>query len=118
MTKGQMRLTRTAIRGLSLILTVLILVYLNIKTKENLGLIAKFKYETLDTIKADSLDTEQKLSLLGNETTRFSGQILEDTSHVREGVHFLMGVIGLLIVSEFGLFVFKRRRRTDQTHDG
>jgi hypothetical protein len=109
-----MNLTRTIIRGLLSALAILILIYLNVKTRDNIGLVAEFKFETfdkmMDNIKSDSLYMKQRLGILHNETTRFTGQILEDTSHVREGIHYLMGVLGLFITSELGFFLIKRKK--------
>ena len=107
-----MNRTHYILRGILLLLTILLLVYLNRKTDDNIGLIAKFKFETLNNIKGDSLDTNYKFDLLDNEATGFSGQILEDTSHVREAVLYLIGVVGLLIAAELGFFITERRRTT------
>lgn len=98
---------------LLLLLTIIILIYLNIKTGDNIGLIGEFKYQTLDTIKANSLDTKNKFDLLNIEASKFSGQILEDTSHVREAVNYLIGLIGLFIVVELG-FLYAKRKAVDK----
>ena len=105
-----MNLTRTILRILLLLLTVLILFYLNIKTEDNIELIAEFKFKTLEHIKTGSLDIEHKLDLLDNETTRFSGQIIEDTSKVREAIIYLIGMVGLLIAVEITFSIAEKRR--------
>lgn len=86
-------------------LTGLILIYLSIKTMDNVELVREFRYQTLDTIKADSSDKRHKFDLLDNETTKFSGRILEDTSHVREAVNYLIGLMGLFIIIEFSFLI-------------
>ena len=77
------------------------------KTEKSIGLITKFKFETLERIKTDSLDTTYKLDLLDNITDKFSGQILENSSHVREAIQYLIGVIGLYVAIELVFFIIK-----------
>ena len=72
--------------------------------------IARFKLETLNKIKADSLDTKHKLDLLINETTKFNKQFVEDSPRVKDGIRYLIGVVVLLIVVELGFFITERRR--------
>lgn len=98
------------LRGALLFLIVLLLIYLNRKTDDTIGQIVRFKLETLNKIKNDSLDTERKLDLLVDETTKFSEQIIEDSPHVKEGVRYLIGVVGLLIAVELAFFIAKRKR--------
>ena len=47
-------------------------------------------------INKDSLDTKGKLDLVVNETSKF----IDDSSRVRKGIHYLIGLFGLLIAAE------------------
>lgn len=104
-----MKRTKYILRGTLLLAIVLLLINLIIKTDEYFGRIAKFKLETLKTIKTDSLDTAHKLDSLFNETTKLSTQITGESPGVRDGVRYLMLVVGLLIAVELGFFITKRR---------
>lgn len=110
-----MRRTRYIIRAILLLWTILWFAYLNIKTTDNIGLVAEFKFETFDNlmgnIKSDTLYREQKLDVLDNKTTRFTGQILEDSSDVREGILYLMGTLALFIVIEVTFSIGDRKKR-------
>ena len=75
--------------------------------------IARFKLETLNKIKNDSLDTKHKLDLLVDETTKFNKQFIDNSPHVKEGIRYLIGVVVLLIVVELGFFITERRRTGD-----
>jgi hypothetical protein len=103
-----MNRTKYILRGTLLILIVLLLIYLNGKTDDNIRRIAKFKLETFNKIKADSLDSEDKFDLLVNETTKFTERIAQDSPHIRDGVRYLIGVVVLLIVIELGFLIAKR----------
>ncbi len=105
--------THYILRGLLIIVTVLLLFYLNRKANDNIELIEKHKFETLDNIKDDSLNTKYRFDLLDNEATKFSGQIFEDTYHIKKAINYLIGVIGLLIAVELG-FIFSERKKTNK----
>jgi hypothetical protein len=105
-----MNTAKYILRGTLLLAVVLLLIYLNGKNDDNIARIAKFKFETFNKIKADSLDTEHKFDLLVNETTKFTEQMIEDSPQMREGVRYLIGVAGLLIAVELGFLIAKRRR--------
>ena len=108
-----MNRTKYILRGTLLLLIVLLLINLYRKTDDNIARIAKFKIETLNKIKTDSLDTEHKFDLLVNETTKFNKQFIEDSPHVKDGIRYLIGAVGLLIAVELGFF-FKEGRRTGE----
>ena len=105
-----MNRTKYIIRGTLLLLIVLLLINLYRKTDSNIARIAKFKIDTFNKINTDSLDTEHKLDLLVNETTKFNKQLNEDTPHIKEAVRYLFGVVGLLIAAELGFYITKRRK--------
>ena len=105
-----MNWAKYVIRGTLLLLIILLLVYLNRKTDNTFRRITKFKLETLNKIKTDSLDAKHKFDTLVSETTKFSRQISEDSPHVKESARYLIGVVGLLIALELGFFIAKRRR--------
>jgi hypothetical protein len=111
-----MNRTRYIVRGVLILLTALMLLYLNRKTDHNIGLVAKFRFETLDNVTADSFDAKYKLELLDNAITKFSGQVLEDTEHVRKGVQYLIGLVGLLVLAELGFAIATKRRTDKQTN--
>ena len=97
------------IRGTLLLLIVLLLINLFRKTDSHMARIAKFKIETLNKIKTDSLDTERKLDLLVDETTKFNKRLNKDSPQINEALQYLIGVVGLLIASELVFFISKRR---------
>ena len=104
-----MNRTRNIFRGLFFLLAVLLLIHLNRKTDVNLGVIAKFKYETLNKIKSDTLGSKAKLDLLVQETTKLNEQISQDSSHAQDVLYYLMGVVALFIGSEL-IFSIKAKR--------
>lgn len=87
------------------LLTVLLLVRLNRKTDDTVVTIAKFKFNTIEKLRTDSLDSKHKLDLLLNETTKF----IENSSHVRKEIHYLTGLLTLLIVVELGFLIREKR---------
>ena len=102
--------TKYILRATLLLLTISLLVNLFRKTDDHIGVIAKFKLETLDKIKADSLNAKHKFDLLVNETTKFSRQMDEDTPHIKEAVAYLIGIVVLFIAVELGFSIAERRR--------
>ena len=93
------------------LLAVLLLIYLNKKTDDNTATIAEFKFKTIEKIRTDSLDTKHKLDLLVDDTTKF----IDGSTHVRKGIHYLMGLLALWGVVEFGFLILERKndRRRD-----
>jgi hypothetical protein len=100
--------TKYIIRGALLLLIVLLLINLTRKT-DDMAKIAKFKFELLNKIKADSLDAEKKIELLVNENAKFNEQVMTDSPHIRSGLRYLFAAVGLLIAVEFGFFISRRR---------
>jgi hypothetical protein len=105
-----MNWTKYILRGTLLLLIVLLLINVVRKTNNNMGRIVKFKLDTLNKIKSDSLDTEHKLDLLVNKSTEFTGQIMDETPQLKEGMRYLIGAIVLLIVFELSFFIAERRK--------
>jgi hypothetical protein len=97
--------TKRIFRIIFVLLTVVLLVNLNRKADANTESIAEFKLKMIEKIRTDSLDSKHKLDLLLNETTKF----VDDSSHVKEGVHYLMRLLGLWVVIE-GVFLFLKKR--------
>ena len=110
-----MNLTRYIIRGLFVLLTGIILLYLERMTDDNVEKIAKFKFETLATIAKDSLDSKDKFDRLNYATIKFSGLIHADSSNVRQAFQYLIGLVGLLVVFELIFFATKRKNETKKT---
>ena len=110
-----MNRTRYIFRGLFLFLTVSLLLYLNKKTDDNVATIAEFKFETLVNIEADSLDPRSESDFTVDETTRFTGQIIEDSSHVREGINYLIGILGLFTIVELVFAMVAKRKSVEKT---
>ena len=100
-----MNLARYIFRVVFFLLTVLLLVNLNRKTNDNVGTIAEFKFKMIEKLRTDSLDSKHKLDLLLNETTKF----IDDSSHVREGIHYLIGLLGLWVAIELGFLILEKR---------
>lgn len=100
-----MNRTKYIFRVIFILLTVFLLVYLNRKTDNNTESIAEFKLKMIEKIRTDSLDSKHKLDLLLNETTKF----VDDSSHVRKGMLYLMRLLGLWVVIE-GVFLVLEKR--------
>jgi len=105
-----MNRTKHILRGTLLLLIVLLLINLYKKTEDNVVQIAKFKYDTFNKIKTDSLGTEHKLNLLVNESTKFNEQFFGNSPQLKNGIRYLIGAVALLIVIELGFFIRERRR--------
>jgi hypothetical protein len=105
-----MNRTKYILRGSVILLTISMLINLYRKTEDNISRIAKFKFEMLNKIKTDSLDTEHKFDLLVDQTTKFNKQLNEDSPQIRESVRYLIGAVGLLTAVELGFFITRRRR--------
>ena len=104
-----MNRTKYIVRGALLLLIVLLLINLTRKT-DDMARIAKFKFELLNKIKADSLDAEKKIDLLVNENAKFNEQIMTDSPHIRNGLRYLFAAVGLLIAVELVFFISRGRR--------
>jgi hypothetical protein len=59
----------------------------------------------IEKLRNDSLSSKHKLDLLLKETTKF----IDDSSPVREGIHYLMGLLGLLVATEMGFLILEKR---------
>src|SRR5258707_15746970 len=104
-----MNRARYIFRVVIFLLIVIQLVYLNRKT-EGTRTIAEFKFKMLEKIRTDSLDSKNKLDLLLNETTKF----IDNSSHVREGIHYLMLLLGLLVANKLGFLLVEKRNYARQ----
>jgi hypothetical protein len=102
-----MNRVRNATRVVFLLLAVVLIVYLNKKTDDNTRSVVEFKFNMLQNIRADSLDSRQKLDMVRRETTKF----IDGSSHVRRGLDYLMGLLALAIVVELGFLVLKKRNQ-------
>ncbi len=105
-----MHRTKYILRASLLLLIVFLLINLYRKTDDNIAQIAKFKLETLNKIKTDSLDTERKLDVLIKETAKFNEQFIEKSPEVKGALRYVMGTVGLLIALELGFFIAERKR--------
>ena len=104
-----MRRTKYIIRGTLLLVIIGLLIDLYSATESNIAQIAKFKVETFSKINTDSLDAGHKLDLLVNETKKFNKQFVQDSPHVKNNLHFVMGAVGLLIMVELAFFITERK---------
>jgi hypothetical protein len=100
-----MNRTKYIIRIIFVFLTVFLLVYLNRKTDDNSESIAEFKLKMIEKIRTDSLESKDKLELLLKETTEY----IDDSSHVRDGIHYLMRLLGLWVIIELVFLVVDKR---------
>lgn len=104
-----MKWTRYIFRAVFFLLTVLLLLFLNRKTNDNVATIAEFKFDRLEKFRTDSLDSKYKLRLLMVETTKFSGLMIDESLIVREMIHYLIGLLGLFVAIELGFLVLAKR---------
>lgn len=100
-----MNRARYIIRTVFFLLTVVLLVSLNRKTDDNAKSIVEFKLKMVEKIRKDSLDAKHKLDLLMDETTKF----IDDSSHVKEGIQYLVGLLTMWAVIELGFVVRENR---------
>ena len=91
-------------RAVFFLMAVSLLVYLN-RAGDNSVTIAQFKFNTIEKIRKDSLDSKHKLDLLLNETTKY----IDDSSRVRDGIRYLMGLLGLWAAIEFAFLILEKR---------
>jgi hypothetical protein len=103
-----MKNARNIFRIIFLLLAIVLLVFLNGKTSDNTESIAEFKFKMYQKISKDSLDSEGKLNLLVNETSKY----IDDSSRVQKGIHYLTGLFVLLIVSELFFLVKDPNKRS------
>jgi hypothetical protein len=96
---------RYILRILFFLFAIVLLVQLNRKTDDRVESVAEFKYKMFQKLKPDSLDSKHKLDLLVNETTKF----VDDSSQVKDGIHYLMVLLGLLVVTEFVFLLLVNR---------
>lgn len=99
-----MNKARWIFRLVFFLLTVALLVYINRKSSDNTMSIVEFKYKTFKKIEMDSLDAKRKLDLLVNETTKF----IDDSTRVKNGIHYLTLLFGILVVVEVGFSIFTK----------
>jgi hypothetical protein len=92
-------------RAIFFLLAILLLVDLNRKTDDNIGTIAEFKIKTIEKIRTDSLDARHKADMVLKETTKF----IDGSSHVRKGIHYLLGLFGLWVATEVGFLIISKR---------
>jgi hypothetical protein len=102
-----------AVRTVFFVLAVFLLAYLSRKTDDSAGTIAEFKFKMIEKIRTDSLDSKQKMDLLLEETTKF----IDDSSYVRKGIRYLMGLLGLVVVVEM-VFLVQAKRNLDSRNPG
>jgi len=59
----------------------------------------------IEKIRTDSLDSKDKVDLLVDETTKF----IDGSSRVREGIHYLVGLLTLWGAVELGFLIREKR---------
>jgi hypothetical protein len=108
-----MNWTRLMVRAVLLLLTSLLLIYLNVKAGEDAHKIAEFKLAQLKVLMADSLKAGRKFEVLADETKRFSGEIMDDSFHVKKGLFYLTIILSVLAVSELYFSTKSKKIKTD-----
>lgn len=107
-----MNSVRNIFRLVFFLLAVTLLIYINRKTNENTQSIAEFKFKMFQKIQTDSLDSTHKLNLLVDETTKF----VDNSSRLKEGIHYLTLLFGLLAIVEVGFLVVGKRNDRQGIH--
>jgi hypothetical protein len=97
--------TKNILRASFFGIAAVLIGYMNIKSDEHAGSVAEFKFKMYKRLKTDSLDTRHKLDLVVNETRRF----IDNSSQVRNGIDYLMGLLGVTIVFELAFLVLDKR---------
>jgi hypothetical protein len=105
-----MKRAKYIFRAVFFVLAVLLLIDLNRKTDNNVQTIADFKFKTIEKLRTDSLDAKHKADLLLKETTKF----IDNSSHVRNGIHYLLALLGLWVAVELGFLIVEKRNYTGQ----
>src|SRR5688572_6163986 len=98
-----------SIRGTLLLILILLLINLNRKT-DTFERVARFKLETLNKVRTDSLQAGEKLDFVMDETTEFSEELVRESPGIRQRVLQLIGVASLLIIAELAFFIAKKRK--------
>lgn len=92
------------LRIIFFLLVVSQLVHLNGKAESDAQTIADFKFKMIEKLRTDSLNSKHKVELLLNDTTKF----IENSSPVRRGIRYLIGLITLWAVIEL-IFIILRK---------
>ena len=100
---------RNIARIVFLVLTASTLIYLLRNVDSNVINVAKFKLETIDKLKSDSLATGQKVDLLRDATEQLDKKIAEDSSAFKTGVYWLIAILGLWLGSELAFGISRSR---------
>src|SRR5258706_15714716 len=100
-----MKRAKYIFRAVFFLLAVILLVYINKKTNDKVETIAEFKFKMIEKLRTDSLDSKQKLDLLLNDTAKF----VDVSSRVKKGIHYLMGLLGVLVTTEFVFLILEKR---------
>jgi hypothetical protein len=108
-----MNLTKHIFRVVFFLTTVFLIVYINTKSDDNAQSIAEFKFQTLKKLRADSLDTQDQVDLLINETKKFNDQLAED-SQIRKGLRYLTATLILFVIFEFSFSRLEKRKSKRQ----
>jgi hypothetical protein len=108
-----MTLTKYIFRSLFFLITVFLIVYINRKTDDNAQTIAEFKFETLKKLKADSLDSQDQVDVLINETKKFNDQVAED-SPIRKGFRYLTATLVLFVLFELSFWMIEKNKPNRQ----
>jgi len=105
--------TRIVVRVIFLLLILSTFIFLLRNIDSNVINVAKFKVETFDKLKSDTLVTRQRIDLLLDATDQLDKKIAEDSSSFKSGVYSVIGILVLWLGAELA-FAVSARMRTRQ----
>jgi len=100
-----MKRLKYIVRGVFFVIAVVLLFYINRKTYNNVESVAEFKFKMYQKLQTDSLGSKQKADLLMKETSKF----VDDSSQVKNGIRYLMGLLAITVIAEVSFFILKKR---------
>jgi hypothetical protein len=103
---------RLILRIVFLVLTVSVLGFLGNKNEKDIKRIAEFKFAQLERLRSDSLNSEARFEAFVKETKEFSGQIIEESSLVKDGLLYLTVILVAFLGTEM-FFYLKSGRPKD-----
>jgi hypothetical protein len=95
---------KTLVRLIFFAIAVSLLIYTNIAPNEKSQSVAEFKLKMLQKIQMDSLNSDQKVKLVMDETSEF----VETSSRVKDGLRYLTWLFAMAIIAELIFLVLKK----------
>lgn len=96
------------LRAVFLVIAIVLIIQINRKTDDQAKSIVEFKLEMLEKIRKDSLNTQDKLETVIDETSKF----VDESSRIKRGTNYLLLLLVVVVITEI---VFAIRTRKQQS---